>query len=95
MAMTIEEKMVYIRKAIEMGASVDLNFHNIKGKAEAKEVAVVLSELSNLPYSHKSHTGTNWYKIKNKDHSLKTSIFYDDENYMIEDIWNTEEDEAI
>jgi hypothetical protein len=95
MKMSIEEKMAYVRKAIEMGASVDLHFHNFREKAEAKAAAMELSKLAKLQHSHKSHNGSNWYKIKNEDYTLETSIYYDDEKYMEEDIWGTEDEEHV
>jgi hypothetical protein len=92
MKMSIEEKMAYVRRALELGASVDLHFHNFRDKESAKKAAMELSELSNLPHRNKSHNGSSWYKIKNEDYSLETSIYYDDEKYMEEDIWGTEDE---
>lgn len=83
--MSIEEKLEYVRIALEMGANVDLTFHNIKTKAEAKKAAVELSKVANLSHDHKSYQGTSWYKIKAPDFSLETSIFFDDD-YLEEDV---------
>jgi hypothetical protein len=83
--MSIDEKLAFVRKALEMGANVEVNFHNIKGKKEAKQAAVELSKPFNLSHRHKSHDNTNWYKIKNEDWSLEAAIFYDDD-FLKEDV---------
>lgn len=82
--MNIEEKLAFVRKALEMGANVEVNFHNIKSKEEAKQVAVELSKEFNLPHRHREHNNTHWYKIRNEDWTLEAAIFYGE--YMIEDV---------
>jgi hypothetical protein len=83
--MSIEEKLAYIRRALELGADIDLNFHCFKEKKQAKQVAVELSKLGNMKHKQTSHNGTDWYKIKSEDYSLSTSIFFDTD-YLEEDV---------
>jgi hypothetical protein len=83
--MNIEQKMEYIRKALELGADVDLMFHKIQDKKQAKKIAVELSKLGGFKHKQNSHNGTHWYKIKSEDYSLETSVFYDGE-YLQEDV---------
>lgn len=95
MKMSIEEKMAFIKRALEMGANVDLTFHNFKDKESAKKAAMELSKEFDMSHHHKSNKGTNWYKFKNEEYTLEASIFYDDEQYMEEDIWGTEDEEHV
>jgi hypothetical protein len=82
--MNIEQKMEYIRRALELGANVYLNFHNFNEKSEAEKTAVELSRLAGVTHQQKSNNGTHWYKIQNDDYSLESSIFYD--KYLEEDV---------
>ncbi|MGF6951916.1 3-methyladenine DNA glycosylase AlkD [Neobacillus sp. B4I6] len=83
--MTIEQKLAYIKRALELGGDVDVKFHNIRDKKAAEQVAVELSEISNRPYEQKSSNSTNWYKIQNEDYIFETYIFFDGE-FLQEDV---------
>lgn len=76
--MNMEQKLAYIKKAIEMGADIDVMFHNLKEKADAKEAAIELSKVGNMKHAYKNHNGTHWYKLRSEDYSLNTSIFFDE-----------------
>jgi hypothetical protein len=85
--MNIEQKLAFIQKALELGADIDVSFHNIKDKKQAKEIAVDLSKEFGLRHKNESHNGTNWYKLRTTveyDYSLAASIFYDE--YLQEDV---------
>jgi hypothetical protein len=82
--MNIEQKLAYVRRALELGANVELIFHNIKEEA-AEQVAVELSQLTNLPYQSKANGATRWFKIDNYNQGFEATVFYDDE-YLEEDI---------
>lgn len=86
--MNIEQKMVLIRRALELGACVDLNLHNCKEESEAKQVAEELSQLTTIPHKAQSHGGTQWFKIDDRDNHIGVVIFYDDDegNFMEEDV---------
>jgi hypothetical protein len=83
--MNIEEKLAFVRKALEMGANVELVFHNVKEEEVAEQVAAELSQLTNLPYQSKANGSTRWFKIDNYDQGVEATVFYDDE-YLEEDI---------
>lgn len=83
--MNIEQKLAFVRRALELGADIDLYFHNIKDKQEAKKTAVELSKEFGLKHRHLSHNDTNWYKLQNgDDYSIEASIYFD--GYMVEDV---------
>jgi hypothetical protein len=83
--MTIEEKLEYLKRAIQSGANIDVFFHNVKGEEEAIKVAVELSALSKKPYEYKTNGGTDWLKIYGDGNNISTTIFYE-KGYMEEDI---------
>jgi hypothetical protein len=82
--MNIEQKMEYIRRALELGANVDISFHNVSTKKEAKRIAVELSNMAGLKHKQTTHDGTHWYKIRNDDYTFGTSVFYDE--FLEEDV---------
>jgi hypothetical protein len=83
--MTIEEKLAYLKKVIEMGADIQVSFHDIREKNEAVKAAEELSAMMNQPFHYKSHRGSDWLKIYNRENGLETSIYYDSE-YLEEDV---------
>jgi hypothetical protein len=82
--MNIEQKLAFIKKALELGADINVNFHNSRDKKEAKETAVELCKEFGFKHRHLSHNNTNWYKLKTEDYSLEASIFFDE--FMEEDV---------
>jgi hypothetical protein len=82
--LSIEQKMKYVRKALEMGAAIDVNFHNIRDKKEAEKVAAELSQLINLPFEERFGDNYQWYKIATPFIELSSAIFFDD--VMEEDV---------
>jgi hypothetical protein len=76
--------MEYIRRALELGANVDISFHNVSTKEEAKQIAVELSNMSGLKHKQTTHDSTHWYKIRNDDYTFGTSVFYDE--FLEEDV---------
>lgn len=75
--MNIEQKLAYVRKALEMGADVEVKFHDIRTQDKAEKAAIELSELSGLSHRYNSHNETHWYRLRSKDYSLETTIFFD------------------
>jgi hypothetical protein len=83
--MTMEEKLAYVQKAIELGADVELKFHDIREEKEAEKVVAELSEIVSIPFRKSESKGTRWFKIQNNDLSLETVVFFDKE-YLEEDV---------
>jgi hypothetical protein len=77
MTMTIEQKLEMLRKAMEMGAHVEVSFHNPKdsytrfNKEQAEEIT---SEFNQVDFVPKYHGGSHWFKSKHEDFSI--SVFY-------------------
>jgi hypothetical protein len=83
--MNIEQKMEYIRRALELGANVELNFHNLKKEEEAQQAVSELTSMADVPYSKHENDGTKWFKIRNYADRIYTTVFYDEE-YLKEDV---------
>jgi uncharacterized ferritin-like protein (DUF455 family) len=75
--MTIEEKMAYIQKAIEMGADIDVDFHRIVGKKQAEKIASEFSQMLSVPYDSKYANGTYWFKLLNSSKGVDIAVFYE------------------
>jgi hypothetical protein len=75
--MTIEEKMAYIQKAIEMGADIDVHFHRIIGEEAAEKIANEFSQMLGTPYKREQNTGTYWFKIKDYSKGIDFVTFYE------------------
>jgi hypothetical protein len=87
--MSIDQKLEYIRKALELGADVSLGFHNCRDKEEAEKLASKLSELIHIPVVHKASCDSSlrWLKIDYNYSELATTIFYEEkETYLEEDV---------
>lgn len=87
--MTIDEKIAYIRQALEMGADISLSFHDCRDKEEAEKVAATLSEAIKLPvkYNESKDSNLRWLKIRYNYSEMETVIFYDEkETYLEEDV---------
>lgn len=97
--LSIEQKMQYLQKCLELGADIDIYFHNFKQEEEALQAAEALSGLTSISFESKSNERktTNWFKFKTDDYGFGISIFYNKEGYMFEDIhWDgMEEDEHV
>lgn len=68
--MTIEQKLAILKRAVELGASIDIHFHGKKTESEAEAVAKEMSELFGAPYEKNQHQGTHWFKTM-EDYTLE------------------------
>jgi hypothetical protein len=75
--MKIEQKMEFLKRAIEMGADVTVNFHGIIGEKQAEKVAAEFSQMLGVAYEQKQNTGTYWYKIKDSSKGVNIAVFYE------------------
>lgn len=90
--MTIEQKLELLRKAIEMGADVHVSFHDGPErfsdltKAQAKEIASVMSEFTDIPFKPNFHGTTNWFE--SKEDKFSVTAFYTPvaSDFMEEDV---------
>lgn len=80
--MNIEQKLEYLRKALEAGAYIDVRFHNMHSKKEAESLAVECSKMLNQPITHSSAEFVQWFKI-NDGYAFKTSIYFDYEEVKV------------
>lgn len=83
--LTIDQKMEYLRQALEMGAKLSISFHDARDQEEAEKIASTLSHSLNVPFKENSSGVFNWFKIDDLNNRLETSVFFDKE-YMEEDV---------
>jgi hypothetical protein len=75
--MNIEQKLEFIQKALEMGATVQVRFHGIPSKQEAEKIAIEFSEMVDAPFKDEENKGTNWLNVRDSRKGVDISIFYD------------------
>jgi hypothetical protein len=92
----MEQQLAYIKKCLELGANIEIMFHNFKkDEEEAKKVAMELSKIIDLPVKELSSGNTSWlqtekylYENENSfvyDRKIETTIFYEN-SYLDEDV---------
>lgn len=77
--MNIDQKLAYIKRALEMGANVQLYFHNMPEKEEAEKVMKELSSMNNIPYQSLSNDDIHWLHSDDSENKLRASAFYEAE----------------
>ncbi|POD46280.1 hypothetical protein BKM15_25910 [Pseudomonas syringae pv. syringae] len=89
--MTKEEKMQAVEKAIDMGAKIDITFHDCSSQEEAEQTIKVFSSILNKEYHQEAHNGHDWVQIgnppyvegeeeseeKTPDDNFEVVVFYD------------------
>jgi hypothetical protein len=82
--MNIEQKMAYIRRALELGASIDVKWYTIESEEKARELIADL-EKDTVPFKQKESEKTNWFAAYDYENAINTTIFFDKE-YLEEDV---------
>lgn len=75
--LTFEQKMAYVRKALELGANIQVRFHNYLDKDEATKTAFELSDFLQIPVSRRDYNGTHWFSI-GEDYSIETTVYFNE-----------------
>jgi LPS O-antigen subunit length determinant protein (WzzB/FepE family) len=78
--MNMEQKLACLQKAIEMGADIQISFHDIREKQEAVETAGVFSELLGNPVISKrsqERKTLGWFNVDNYEEQIRMTAFYD------------------
>lgn len=71
--MTIDQKLEILKRAMELGANVDVSFHRRKNRDEAGAIA---NELK-LEFEEVGTEDVNWLKFNdNNEYQFEISIFY-------------------
>jgi multidrug resistance efflux pump len=85
--MNIEQKLAYLRKVLEMGADVQVTFHNARTQEEAKSISSALNELFPQDFNKMAdpNSSLRWLKAQQSTEishfnwvNLNTTIFYDE-----------------
>jgi hypothetical protein len=83
--MTIEQKLEIIKKALEKGAYIQVNFHWLK---EEEDATNIMNDF-NLDYEIQERNGTQWAKHQSPNYDFEVSAFYDGEeevSFIDEDV---------
>lgn len=78
--MTIDQKLDVVKRALEMGASFTISFHNCRDQHEAVDAAKQFPELQP---SEKSYGESDWLSLTN-DPDFELVIFFDKEGQACE-----------
>lgn len=84
--MTIDEKMKIVRKALEKGANVSLNFFDCESKEDAENVIKPFGSDFDSCYSQESNEGSQWFEISHeteKGIEIEIAAFYEEEDKSI------------
>jgi hypothetical protein len=57
----MEKQLEVLKKALEMGANIDIRFHNNTSKEDAETKIKVLSKLLDLQYTERGKNNTKWF----------------------------------
>lgn len=79
--MTIDEKSALLKDALELGAKIDIIFHNCGSKDEAEDITKELQRHFKDDYTHESQDGVRWTSLihENEDEEveIEVAVFYD------------------
>jgi hypothetical protein len=74
--MTIDEKLAFVKRALELGAEIEANFFWAKNEEEAKRIGTELEDLIKAPFELDENDGTKWNQAKNRSDKLKSIVFF-------------------
>jgi hypothetical protein len=78
----MEKQLEVLKKALEMGANIDIRFHNNTSKEDAETKIKVLSELLDIQYTERGKDKNKWFitdYLRSSD-IIVTSYFDEEEN---------------
>ena len=73
--LTKQQKLDILSKAIDEGADIDVNYHKLPKKTDAKRVIDEVGEMIGLQTTHHTGGSHQWYKIESR--GLDVVAFYD------------------
>jgi hypothetical protein len=68
----IDQKLQIIRKALELGAEIDIRFHRVPSREEAKKIIGIFSKILNKPI--KNHDD-KWFSLERMP-EIDVTAFY-------------------
>lgn len=81
--LTKQQKMALLEKAIDEGAGIQVDFHNLP-KAKAAAIVAEFSEVMGTSLEVKNRGIANWYETRG--YSVGVVAFYKESEYMEEDV---------
>jgi hypothetical protein len=82
--MNIEQKMEYIRRALELGATVDVKWYFLEDEDKAREL-IANFEKETIPFEQKESEKINWFQAYDYKNNINTTVFFEKE-YLEEDV---------
>jgi hypothetical protein len=76
----MEKQLEVLKKALEMGANIDIIFYNNTSKEDAETKIKVLSELLDLQYTERGKENNKWFitdYLRSSD--IVVTSFFDEE----------------
>ena len=86
--LTKQQKLDILSKAIDQGANIDINFHNLT-RSNAALLTTELAGMMGTQALNKSGSGFHWYKAESP--GIDVAAFYEP-SYMVEDVVRTIEE---
>lgn len=74
--MNIEQKLEFIQRSLEMGADVDVKFHEVYSKQEAENIADEFSIMLDVACEEKGSNGTKWFQLNDYKKGVYITVFY-------------------
>jgi hypothetical protein len=75
--MTIDQKLNLIRRSIELGADIDIRFHQPETLVEAKEIEDKLQPLFSAPFEEHDYEETTWLQAQDREAGIGIIVFYE------------------
>jgi hypothetical protein len=75
--MTIDQKLNLIRRALELGANVNVYIHDIETKEEAKEIENKLQPLTSAPFEEEESENNQWLQSQDHENNIGIIVFYE------------------
>jgi hypothetical protein len=80
----IEKKLEVLRRAMEQGADIDINFHGIEGRGKAEELIKSFADQLDVSYREDFGTNSQWFKFGGRDFEMNV-FFKKDKKDLIAD----------
>ena len=74
--MSIDEKLTIVRKALEMGAYVEVKFHGLESEEEALNITADLKELVKEPFEKEAVNGSCWFQSNDFENKVEAVVYF-------------------
>lgn len=74
--MNIDEKLALVRKALEMGAYIEVKFHNAENEDSAKNITSDLNGFVQEPFKFMERNGSRWYQSYDYKNKVEAVVYF-------------------